>query len=224
MRSTIKRLLAAAAMVGIAATGAAAEDATAESEHKFEKAKAYHAQCTGATSAEFETIKSKIKAFTDAEIMAETLNDPEKLAALTVVINDPHTMHIMANCATEPVMWDTWMRGLSDPVKMMNAGARFMNPMVYFNWMMAPMNPAMYAPMFQMMNPAYYTTWTNAMMNPTFYEPFFAWMDPNWYTPRIAWMTDPASYQPMFNMFSMTAPVVPGQTPQQPTAPSEKTN
>jgi hypothetical protein len=62
------------------------------------------------------------------------------------------------------------------------------------------------------------------MMNPTFYQPFFAWMDPNWYTPRIAWMTDPASYQPMFNMFSMTAPVAPGQTLQQPAAPSEKTN
>jgi hypothetical protein len=226
MNPIAKIALALLVSVGGLQSAWGADEATRQQamEHKFEKAKQYYAECQNVNAEDFEKIRPYLKAFTDAEVMADTMVDPAKFAKLMQIVSDPRVMHVMMKCSTEPVMWDTWMRGLGDPVKMMNAGARFMNPMVYFNWMMAPMNPAMYAPMFQMMNPAYYTTWTNAMMNPTFYQPFFAWMDPNWYTPRIAWMTDPASYQPMFNMFSMTAPVAPGQTLQQPAAPSEKTN
>ena len=62
---------------------------------------------------------------------------------------------------------------------------RFMNPNMYFAWMMAPMNPAMYQPMMQMADPNYYTRWMTAMMNPVYYEPITSLMNPNWYVPRI---------------------------------------
>ncbi len=175
-------------------------------EHKFEKAEKYYGECKNVSQGDFETIRPYLKAFTDAEVMAEMMADPAKLAKLMQVVNDPRTMHVMMKCSTEPVMWDTWMRGLSDPVKLMNAAARFFNPMVYFKWAMAPMNPQMYAPMFSMMNPQYYVNWTNAIMNPAFHDPMTALMNPNWYTPRLQWMMDPKSFQPMFNVFGLADP------------------
>lgn len=171
-------------------------------EHKFEKAKKYYSECSNVSDKDFENIKPYLKAFTDAEVMADMMANPQEFAKLMMVVNDPRTMHVMMKCSTEPVMWDTWMRGISDPAKMMRAASRFMNPMVYFNWAMAPMNPQMYAPMMTMMNPQYYTNWANAMANPAFYNPFFAMMDPNWYTHRMAWMMNPESYSPMFGMFN----------------------
>ena len=109
----------------------------------------------------------------------------------------------MMKCSTEPVMWDTWMHGLTDYDKLMRAAMRFMNPMVYMNWMMAPMNPAMYQPMMAFANPNYYMNWMNAAMNPTFYQPMFSMMDPNWYTPRLQWMTNPNSFQPLLGAFNL---------------------
>ena len=169
-------------------------------EHKFEKAKEYYAECSNVSGKEFEAIKPYLKAFTDVEVMADTMANPQRFAQLMMVVNDPRTMHVMMKCAMEPVMWETWMRGLSDPTKMMNAAARFMNPMMYFNWAMAPMNPQMYAPMMAMMNPQYYMNWMTAMSNPAFYNPMTAMMDPNWYTHRMTWMMNPESYTPMFGM------------------------
>ena len=181
-------------------------------EHKFELAKQYYGQCQGVSEADFEKIRPHLKAFTDVAVMAETMADPAKFAKLVEVVNDPRTLHVMMKCSTEPVMWETWMRGLSNPVQMMNAGFRFMDPNVYMKWMMAPMNPAMYAPMFTMMNPAYYTRWMTAAMNPTVYQPFFAFADPNWYLPRMQWMMSPASYQPMMDMAGMFAAPSTAQT------------
>jgi len=180
---------------------------SAATEHKFEKARQYYTECRNADAAEFDKIRPQLKAFTDAEVMAETLADPVRFARLIAVVNDPRTMHVMMKCATEPVMWDTWMRGLTNPAKLMAAMSRFANPAVYMNWAMAPMNPALYAPAMTFMQPAYYTAWMNAMMNPAFYQPFYAFMDPAWYTPRIQWLTNPASYQPMLGLTSVTAPV-----------------
>ena len=203
MKSTIKSLLAAVAISAIAATGASAQDATQDSEHKFEKAKAYHAECTGATSAAFEEIKPKIKAFTDAEIMAETINDPEKFTALMATVNDPHTMHVMANCATEPVMWDTWVRNGTDMNKLTAAMTKMMNPEGMMKWMMAPMNPKVWQAMMAHMSPDKYVKWAAAPMNPAFYSPVTSMADPKWYEPRVAWLANPDSYAPFTSMFSM---------------------
>ena len=173
------------------------------SEHKFELAKQYYGQCTNTDSAQFDTIMPQLKAFTDMEVMAQTMADPAKFMQLMAVVNDPRTIHVMTKCATEPVMWDTWMTGMTDFNKMSRAMGYFMNPNMYMAWMMAPMNPAMYQPMMQMADPQYYTRWMNAMVNPAFYQPITSFADPNWYTPRINWMMNPQSMQPMFNMMNM---------------------
>lgn len=174
-----------------------------QSEHKFELAKQYYGQCTDTDSSQFDGIKPQLKAFTDMEIMAETMADPAKFAQLMTVVNDPRTIHVMTKCATEPVMWDTWMSGMTDFNKMSRAMGHFMNPNMYMQWMMAPMNPAMYQPMMQMADPGYYTRWMNALMNPAFYQPITSLADANWYTPRINWMMNPQSMQPMFNMMNL---------------------
>ena len=198
----LSALLATAGGLVFAATEQAAEKADA-TEHKFELAKEYYAQCQGVTAEDFEKIRTSLKAFTDAEVMADTMADPARFMHLMNVVNDPRTMHVMMKCSTETVMWDTWMRGASDPDKMMRAMGRFMNPGMYMAWMMAPMNPQVMAEMTAMADPnRYMTTWPTALANPTFYQPFFAWMDPAWQQPRVEWMANPASYQPMMDMFT----------------------
>ena len=182
----------------------AAEPPTVDpAEHKFELAKQYYGQCSGADEAGFEAIRPQLKAFTDMEVMAEHMADPAKFMRLMAVVNDPRTVHVMTKCATEPVMWDTWMRGMTDFDKMTRAMTQFMNPNMYFAWMMAPMNQATYQPMMQMADPAYFSRWMTALGNPVFYQPVTSLMDPNWYTPRINWMMNPQSMQPMFNMMNM---------------------
>ena len=208
-----KRLIAVftAGLMALAAIGSqtlasdqpAAGAPVDSSEHKFELAKQYYGQCTDTEDSQFDAIRPYLKAFTDMEVMAQTMADPAKFAQLMAVVNDPRTIHVMTKCATEPVMWDTWMSGMTDFNKMSRAMGYFMNPNMYMNWMMAPMNPAMYQPMMQMASPEYYTRWMNAMMNPAFYQPVTSLADPNWYTPRINWMMNPQSMQPMFNMMNM---------------------
>ena len=224
---SIKRLTAivsaslVAATVAIASSVSFADEQAADpSEHKFELAKQYYGECAATDSSEFDKIRPELKAFTDMEVMAQYMSDPAKFARLMSVVNDPRTIHVMTKCATEPVMWDTWMKGMTDFNKMSRAMSYFMNPAMYMNWMMAPMNPAMYQPMMQMMDPNYYLRWTNAMMNPAFYQPITSLADPNWYTPRINWMMNPQSMQPMFNMMNMgnlfTPVPVAGNAPAQP--------
>lgn len=185
---------------------------SAQAEHKFEKARKYYGECRGVDEGDFEAIKPYLKAFTDAEVMADMMSDPAKFSALMAVVNDPRTIHVMMKCSTEPVMWDTWMRGITDMQKMTRVAMRFMNPGIYMNWMMAPMNPAVYSAMAPMMNPNMYTLWMNAATNPAFYQPMFAPANPAWYTPRMQWMMDPRSLQPlygMYGMYGMPVPVVP---------------
>ncbi len=216
---TIVTTLAFTGALIVGSVTTAAEDGTEQltreqqMEHKFEKAERYYAECKAVEQGDFADIKPYLKAFTDMEVMAQMMSDPVKFAKLMQITSDPRTMHVMMSCATEPVMWDTWMRGLTDWQKMSRAMTYFMNPGMYMAWMMAPMNPQMYAPMFQMMDPAYYTRWTNAMMNPAFYQPMFSFADPAWYTPRLQWMMDPRSYEPIYNAFNVAA-AVPPQAPQ----------
>jgi len=206
----IKRLSAVLSASLLAATVAVSSSVTSANEkpvdssaHKFELAKQYYGQCTDTDSSQFDSIRPQLKAFTDMEVMAQTMADPARFAKLMTLVNDPRTIHVMTKCATEPVMWDTWMSGMTDFNKMSRAMSHFMNPNMYMQWMMAPMNPAMYQPMMQMADPAYYTRWMNAMMNPAFYQPITSLADPNWYTPRINWMMNPQSMQPMFSMMNM---------------------
>jgi hypothetical protein len=83
-------------------------------EHKFELARQYYGQCAATDSSEFDAIKPQLRAFTDMEVMAETMADPAKFMQLMAVVNDPRSIHVMTKCATEPVMWDTWMSGMTD--------------------------------------------------------------------------------------------------------------
>ncbi len=188
---------------------AVAADKAVNPEHKFELAKKYYAECKHVQGEDFEKIRGHMKAFTDMEIMADYMSDPAKLAKLMSIVNDPRTLHVMMKCSTEPVMWDTWMRNATDPNKMMRVGMRMMNPTMYMNWMMAPMNPGVWNSMTSMLSMDSLGRWGTALVNPKFYEPMFAPMiDPNWYTPRLQWMANPATMQPMFNMFGFpgTAP------------------
>ena len=209
-----KRLIAvvAAGLVGLSAIGSqtlaneAVEGSAAAqtTEHKFELARQYYGQCTNTEDAQFDAIRPYLTAFTDMEVMAQTMADPARLAQLMAVVNDPRTMHVMTKCATEPAMWDTWMAGMTDFNKMSRTMGYFMNPNMYMNWMMAPMNPAMYQPVMQMGSADYYNRWMSAMMNPAFYQPVTSLADPDWYTPRINWMMNPQSMQPMFDMMNMS--------------------
>jgi hypothetical protein len=220
-----KRLIAAVSAtllaLGLAAGGSASlasEEQANAAEHKFELAKQYYGQCAATDAAEFDAIRPQLKAFTDMEVMAETMADPARFMKLMTVVNDPRTIHVMTKCATEPVMWDTWMNGMTDFNKMSRAMGYFMNPNMYMSWMMAPMNPAMYQPMMQMADPAYYTRWMTAMANPVFYQPITSMFDPGWYTPRINWMMNPQSMQPMYNMMNMGNYFTPQPKAVQPTA------
>ena len=222
--STVLTAMLMAASVAVTSTVSFANEQQQvdPSEHKFELAKQYYGECTATDSSEFDKIRPELKAFTDMEIMAQYMSDPTKFAKLMSIVNDPRTIHVMSKCATEPVMWDTWMKGMTDFNKMSRAMSYFMNPAMYMNWMMAPMNPAMYQPMMQMMDPNYYVRWTNAMMNPAFYQPIMSLADPNWYTPRINWMMNPQSMQPMFDMMNMGNVFAP--VPAAGNAPVEPTN
>ncbi len=198
----MKRIFTAlfgAAIVTIATTGAGLSAGTGkpDSEHKFEKAVGYYTQCKQASRKEFEDIKPYLRAFTDSEILGETVNDPEKFFKLMEILNDPRTIHVMMNCATEPVMWDTWMRGLTNYPKLMSAMVKMMNPQGMMKWMMAPMNPKIWRSMLSHMDPARYARWTTAMTNADFYKPLTDFYKPEWYEPRLAWLADPKSYDPL---------------------------
>ena len=210
--------LALAAGFGFATAASAQQSDPAE--HKFELAKQYYGDCSNADGAKFEAIRPQLKAFTDMEVMAEHMADPARFAQLMAVVNDPHTIHVMTKCASEPVMWDTWMRGMTDFNKMSRAMMRFMNPNMYMSWMMAPMNPAMYQPMMQMADPHYFNRWMTALGNPVFYQPAMSLMDPNWYMPRFNWMMNPQSMQPMFNMMNMGSYAMPSAAPAAPASPT----
>lgn len=218
MRKTLISIVSGLALFMAAGLAVSADQPAASTdpagEHKFEKAKRYYGECQGVDQDDFEKVRGHLKAFTDMEVMADYMADPAKFAQLMQTVYDPRTVHVMMKCATEPVMWDTWLKGLTDFDKMFRVGMRFMNPAIYMNWMMAPMNPQFWTPMMGMMDPNLWARWSTAMMNPTFYQPFFAFADPNWYTPRINWMMNPQSFQPVYGMFNIPAPAGAPAAPQ----------
>ena len=199
---TLKRFLAAsvAAVALLSAPAYAAENSA--SEHKFQKAVAYYTECKGASAAEFNEIKPYLKAFTDSEVMAETVNDPEKFFKLMEIVNDPRTVHVMMNCSTEPVMWDTWMRGLTDFEKLTKASIKAMNPVGMFKWMMAPINGNVWKSVAAHFDYNRYVRWGQAFLNPKFYRPMTDMLtDYKWYEPRLAWFVKAETYtKPLTNM------------------------
>lgn len=206
--SLVLTLLAAASYLHAAEVDNTSEGATElpsidGERHKFTLAKQYYGQCQNADAEKFELIRPYLQAFTDVEVMADTMADPVRFMGLMAAVNDPQTMHVMSKCATEPVMWDTWMKNGTDLNKMSRAMSRFMNPNMYFNWMSASMNPATYQPMMKMTDPAYFNKWMVALGNPAFYEPVTSLANPDWYAPRFAWMANPQSMQPFFSMMNM---------------------
>jgi hypothetical protein len=44
--------------------------------HKFELAKQYYGQCSNTDSTEFDAIRTQLNAFTDMEVMAQTMANP----------------------------------------------------------------------------------------------------------------------------------------------------
>jgi hypothetical protein len=203
LKTAFAATLLAMGLVTVGSPAFANEGQAVAAEHKFELAKQYYGQCAATDSSQFDAIKPQLQAFTDMEVMAETMADPVRFMQLMTVVNDPRTIHVMSKCAVEPVMWDTWMKGMTDFNKMGRSMAHFMNPNMYLSWMTASMNPAMYQPLMQMADPAYYSRWMTALANPVFYQPVMALADPNWYAPRVNWMMDPQSMQPIFNMMNM---------------------
>ena len=152
-----------------------------------------------ATGAEYTADCTGLQAFSDPEVMANTMADPNKFMELVVLMGKPETAQAMMECSTDPQQWNTWMAGMSNPTKMMNAFAVFMNPQMYMNWMAASMNPQTYqAAMNTYMNPALYMQWMTATSNPAYYQSMYKFMDPKWQQQSTAWMMDPNNYQQMF--------------------------
>ena len=185
----------AMAVVAAVSTGTAAF--AADTEHKFELAADYYGECAGVESADFENIREQVKAFTDMEIMAATLNDPHKFFALLSVVNDPRTIHVMASCATEPVMWDTWMKGAFSPEKWVAASAAMMNPEGMVKWMMAPIDGEIWTAVLSQGDPDRYVNWGVAAVNPDFYSPVTNMLEADWWGKRASWLTTAESYTPM---------------------------
>ncbi len=194
----------AAAMLAVPALAAEqGKDATAG--HKFEKALGYYQECKHASGAEFAEIKPYLKAFTDAEVMAETVNDPEKFFKLMEIVNDPRTVHVMANCSTEPVMWNTWLRGITNYEKLTVASLKAMNPVGMFKWMMAPLNGKVWKSAMAHFDYNRYVRWGEALVNPKFYRPLTDMLtDYKWYEPRLAWFVKAETYTvPLKNLTTL---------------------
>ena len=185
----------AMAVVAAVSTGTAAM--AADTEHKFELAADYYGECAGAESADFDDIRDQVKAFTDMEIMAATLNDPHKFFELLSVVNDPHSIHVMASCASEPVMWDTWMQNAFSLEKWGAASVAMMNPEGMVKWMMAPIDPQVWTSVLSHGDPDRYVKWGVAAVNPDFYSPVTNMLEVDWWGKRATWLTTAESYAPM---------------------------
>ncbi len=203
MRAMKKFAMAMTAVVAMSMTAMASEAVSPE--HKFEKAQAYYTECKHASAEEFAAIKPYLKAFTDAEVMAETMNDPEKFFKLMEILNDPRTIHVMANCSMEPVMWDTWLRGVTNYGKLTIASLKAMNPVGMFKWMMAPVNAKVWKSMVSHLDYKKYVRWGEAMLNPKFYRPMTDMLTSlEWYEPRLAWFVRAETYTvPLKNMVTL---------------------
>lgn len=206
MGHTLKSILLGASMLAVATTQGMAQD-----KPDMAKAADYYAQCANANKEEFADIMPKLKAFTDMEVMAEVINDPEKLAELSVVLNDPRAVHVMTSCSMEPSMWSTWLKNMTDYNKMAAAMGKAMSPKGAFKWMLAPVNPKIWGTLAEHLNIEKLADWGTASVNPTFYKPLTNLADKNWYGPRIDWFTKKESYAPLLKLVEPASEMMSGE-------------
>lgn len=197
MGQSTQKLKVALIGASLLATGATA---TLAQEDKMEKAAEYYAECANANKEEFADILPKLRAFTDMEVMAETINDPQKLAELSVAVNDPRAIHVMTSCSMEPVMWTTWLKNMTDYNKMAKAMGKAMDPKGTYKWMLAPVDPKIWKTMAKHLSIEKLEDWGTAAVNPTFYKPLTDLVDTRWYGPRIEWFTKSESYAPLLKL------------------------
>ncbi len=171
--------------------------------HRFTKAEAYFNKLNpDASEEEWLKLCVHLRAFTDPERMAQVMADPAQFAEFLVALSDPDAVHLMLRCAQKPIMWNTWMQVVTNPEKMMKAGFVVMNPFTYFSWMMAPVNPQMYANLTTFGDAHLWADWTRKGADPTFFEPLYAWLNPQWSVERTTWAMDPNTYGNMFVWFT----------------------
>jgi len=163
--------------------------------HRFVKAEQYYKELNpDATPEEWQHMQSLLRPFTDPEAMAAVMADPAKLSAWMTGLTDPDALHLMMRCSQEPVMWNTWLRAMGNPVKMAKATLPFMNPVTYVKWMMAPIDLDMYAGFAPFISGDYYVDWANKATTLKFYEPTWSWAYPEWTVDKVTWMLDPQTY------------------------------
>lgn len=130
------------------------QDRRWQREHKFEKAQQYSREFNpGATAADFEKLRPWLKAFTDVEIMADMFSSPREFLQWMNAISEPQAVYLMMKCSTEPVMWDTWLHGLTDFETMMRVSMRFTNPLPSRNPMVGMFDPQLYTTMIALFDP-----------------------------------------------------------------------
>lgn len=176
-------------------------------EHKFTKALQYYLEFNPqGTPEDFEKMRPYLKPFTDAEVMADMFTDPRKMAAWMDAITEPDVIYLMMKCSQEPVMWDTWLRGLTDYEKLTRAMFRFFDPTTYMNWAVGLFDPQLYATLFRLLDPNKYARWAYASGNLKFYEPLIQWVYPSWWDERAQWLLDPQTFQPVLDLFAIPQP------------------
>ena len=185
-----------AGLIGAATIGYAAEKDVCDINdpycHRFTKAEEYFKKLNpSASEEEWQTLRGDLRAFTDPERMAAVMANPARFAEWIVALSDPDAVHLMLRCSQEPVMWNTWLRVMTDPEKMMKAAFVFMNPGMYMQWTFAPMNPQVHAKLAPLADDKLWADWTKKGTNPVFHEPLYSWINPQWWVDRMTWAMDP---------------------------------
>jgi hypothetical protein len=161
--------------------------------HNFAKAKEYYLEL-GNTEESFEALVQHLRAFTDFGLMARVMGDPEESAKLMAVLADPDVVHLMLRGMQEPVMWDTWVKQLTNPQAYIEMSLVAINPMTYIKWMTSPVNVDVYSALKPFVQSELYADWANKGTKIKLYEPTWSFMNPQWTVDRLAWAIDPKTY------------------------------
>ena len=161
--------------------------------HNFAKAKEYYLEL-GNTEESFEALVQHLRVFTDFGLMARVMGDPEESAKLMAVLADPDVVHLMLRGMQEPVMWDTWVKQLTNPQAYIEMSLVAINPMTYIKWMTSPVNVDVYSALKPFVQSELYADWANKGTKIKLYEPTWSFMNPQWTVDRLAWAIDPKTY------------------------------
>ena len=161
--------------------------------HNFAKAKEYYLEL-GNTEESFEALVPHLRVFTDFGLMARVMGDPEESAKLMAALADPDVVHLMLRGMQEPVMWDTWVKQLTNPQAYIEMSLVAINPMTYIKWMTSPVNVDVYSALKPFVQSELYADWANKGTKIKLYEPTWSFMNPQWTVDRLAWAIDPKTY------------------------------